>query len=302
MRLQEAAGLYDPPVLSLRGIVKRYGRVTAVDGLSLELRRGEVFGLLGPNGAGKTTTLSIAVGLVEPDAGEAVLIGADGREIGRATEARVRARIGVCPQGDALYENLTARENLVFFATVQGVARGERRARADELLGMVGLAERGGDLVRGYSDGMRRRLNLAAGLVHRPELVLLDEPTAGVDPQSRAAIYGIVEELRAARATVVYTTHSMDEAQRLCDRVAIIDHGRVLAMDTVDGLIDRYGGHAVVTVTRAAPDGEVRTETDRPLEVLAGVDMQSPTVLGVRIDRPDLERVFLSLTGRSLRD
>lgn len=291
---------YDGAVLSLRGIVKRYGKVTAVDGLSLELRRGEVFGLLGPNGAGKTTTLSIAVGLVEPDAGEAVLVGADGGELGRPTSARVRARIGVCPQGDALYENLTARENLVFFATVQGVARGERRARADELLGMVGLAERAQHKVGGFSGGMRRRLNLAAGLVHRPELVLLDEPTAGVDPHSRSAIYTIVEGLRAAGTTVVYTTHSMDEAQRLCDRVAIVDHGKVLAVDTVDGLIDRYGGHAVVTVSRA--DGDERTETERPLEVLAGVDLKSPDVMGVRIERPDLESVFLSLTGRSLRD
>jgi ABC-2 type transport system ATP-binding protein len=149
---------------------------------------------------------------------------------------------------------------------------------------------------------MRRRLNLAAGLVHKPELVLLDEPTAGVDPHSRSAIYGIVEGLRAAGTTVVYTTHSMDEAQRLCDRVAIVDHGRVLAVDTVDGLIDRYGGHAVVTVTRSPPAENLRTETDAPLAVLAGVDLHAPEVLGVRIDRPDLESVFLSLTGRSLRD
>lgn len=287
-------------MLSLRGIVKRYGKVTAVDGLSLDLQRGEVFGLLGPNGAGKTTTLSIAVGLIEPDAGEAVLVGADGGVIGRPTEARVRARIGVCPQGDALYANLSARENLVFFATVQGVARSDRRARADELLAMVGLDGRGDHAVGGYSGGMRRRLNLAAALVHRPELVLLDEPTAGVDPHSRSAIYEIVESLRSAGTTVVYTTHSMDEAQRLCDRVAIVDHGRVLAVDTVDGLIDRHGGHAVVTVSRAG--GDERTETERPLSVLAGIDLQSPEVLGVRIDRPDLERVFLALTGRSLRD
>lgn len=287
-------------MLTLRGIVKRYGRLTAVDGLSLELRRGEVFGLLGPNGAGKTTTLSIAVGLIEPDAGEAVLIGADGAEIGRPSHARVRARIGVCPQGDALYENLTARENLVFFATVQGVPKAERAARATELLAMIGLTDRADHIVAGYSGGMRRRLNLAAALVHKPELVLLDEPTAGVDPHSRSAIYAIVEALRAAGTTVVYTTHSMDEAQRLCDRVAIMDHGRVLAMDTVDALIDQYGGHAVITVS--STDGQTRTETDRPLVALAEVDLKSPDILGVRIDRPDLESVFLTLTGRSLRD
>lgn len=287
-------------MLSLRGIVKRYGKVTAVDGLSLELRRGEVFGLLGPNGAGKTTTLSIAVGLIGPDAGEAVLLGADGNAIGRPTEARVRARIGVCPQGDALYENLSARENLLFFAAVQGVPKAERRARSAELLGMIGLTDRADHRVVGYSGGMRRRLNLAAALVHRPELVLLDEPTAGVDPHSRSAIYAIVEGLRAAGTTVVYTTHSMDEAQRLCDRVAIMDHGKVLAVDTVDALIDRHGGHTVVTVSRVG--GDERTETERPLAVLAGVDLHSPEVLGVRIDRPDLESVFLSLTGRSLRD
>lgn len=287
-------------MLTLRGIVKRYGRLTAVDGLSLELRRGEVFGLLGPNGAGKTTTLSIAVGLIEPDAGEAVLIGADGAEIGRPSHARVRARIGVCPQGDALYENLTARENLVFFATVQGVAKAVRGTRAAELLAMIGLTDRADHTVGGYSGGMRRRLNLAAALVHKPELVLLDEPTAGVDPHSRSAIYGIVDALRAEGTTVVYTTHSMDEAQRLCDRVAIMDHGRVLAMDTVDALIDQYGGHAVVTVS--STDGQTRTETDRPLAALAEVDLKSPDILGVRIDRPDLESVFLTLTGRSLRD
>lgn len=298
--MSRADDLYDRPVLSLRGIVKRYGRVTAVDGLSLELRRGEVFGLLGPNGAGKTTTLSIAVGLIAPDAGEAVLVAADGAELGSPMSASVRSRVGICPQADALYEHLSARENLVFFATVQGVGRAERGSRADELLGMVGLTDRSGDRVGGYSGGMRRRLNLAAALVHKPELVLLDEPTAGVDPHSRSAIYDIVEALRASGTTVVYTTHSMDEAQRLCDRVAIMDHGRVLAVDTVDGLIDQYGGHAVVTVSRSG--GDERTETERPLEVLAGVDLKSPDIMGVRIDRPDLERVFLSLTGRSLRD
>jgi ABC-2 type transport system ATP-binding protein len=287
-------------MLTLRGIVKRYGRLTAVDGLSLELRRGEVFGLLGPNGAGKTTTLSIAVGLIEPDAGEAVLIGADGVSLGRPSHAGVRARIGVCPQGDALYENLTARENLVFFATVQGVPKAERTARAAELLEMIGLTDRADHRVLGYSGGMRRRLNLAAALVHKPELVLLDEPTAGVDPHSRSAIYAMVEGLRTAGTTVVYTTHSMDEAQRLCDRVAIMDHGKVLAQDTVDALIDRFGGHAVVTVSRT--DGQTRTETDHPLSALAGVDLQSADTLGVRIDRPDLESVFLALTGRSLRD
>jgi ABC-2 type transport system ATP-binding protein len=287
-------------VLSLRGIVKRYGKVTAVDGLSLELRRGEVFGLLGPNGAGKTTTLSIAVGLVRPDSGEAVLLAVDGSVIGRPTEARVRARIGVCPQRDALYERLTARENLEFFGSVQGVARAERRNRANDLLAMVGLEDRGGHAVAGFSGGMRRRLNLAAALVHRPELVLLDEPTAGVDPHSRTAIFSIVEGLKSAGTTVVYTTHAMHEAQRLCDRVAVMDHGRILAVDTVDGLIDRHGGHAVVTVSRVG--GEERVETDQPLATLAGLDLKSPEVLGVRVDRPDLEGVFLALTGRSLRD
>jgi ABC-2 type transport system ATP-binding protein len=287
-------------VLTLTGVRKAFGSTVAVDGLSLQVRAGEVFGFLGPNGAGKTTTISIAIGLLAPDAGTVDLGGH-----GSPTLPAVRARIGIAPQALALYDGLSARENLEFFARLYGVPSADRRRRADELLALVGLADRAGHRVATYSGGMKRRINLAAALVHDPPLVLLDEPTAGVDPQSRNAILDIVRSLRDRGRTVVYTTHYMEEAQRLCDRVAIIDHGRLLACGTVDELIGRHGGESLVTVQHGAGlEGEPREErfhTSEPIGELTR-RMAGGGVVGVKIDRPSLESVFLQLTGRSLRD
>ncbi len=284
-------------MLKLHDLRKSFGKTVAVDGLSLEVRRGEVFGLLGPNGAGKTTTIHMAVGLLRPDSGTVTLEG-----LGAPTDPAVRARIGVAPQALAIYDELSGAENLRFFGRLYGLAGTALEERVAGLLEFTGLTEKGRQSVAGYSGGMKRRLNLAAAMVHEPDLLMLDEPTAGVDPQSRNALFDMVAALRKQGKTIVYTTHYMEEAQRLCDRVAIIDHGRCLALDSVERLIDAHGGRSVVTVQRAA--GESRTETDDPVrESQAAMgNGASGAVLGVRIERPNLESVFLALTGRSLRD
>ena len=266
----------------------------AVDDLSLEIERGEVFGLLGPNGAGKTTTVNMAVGLLEPDAGSIKL-----DESGQPTHPDVRAKIGVAPQTLALYEDLSGEENLAFFGKIQGLTGKRLKDRIAWCLDFVDLAERRRDRVKTYSGGMQRRLNLAIALIHDPPLLLLDEPTVGVDPQSRNAIFEKIEVMRKEGRTVVYTTHYMEEAQRLCDRVGILDHGKLLALDTVQGLIDVHGGKSIVVAERA--DGDLRIETDDPMAELARLQDEGD-LLRFRVEGPDLEGVFLNLTGRHLRD
>lgn len=265
-----------------------------MDGLSLEIRRGEVFGLLGPNGAGKSTTIGMCVGVLRPDAGE-VSVG----EWGSPTRAAAREHIGLAPQSIALYDNLTARENLSFFGSLYGLKGRVLSERVERLLSTVGLSDRAGSRVGGFSGGMKRRLNLAAALVNDPSLVLLDEPTAGVDPQSRNALFEQVRALKDAGKTVVYTTHYMEEAQRLCDRIAVIERGRLLALGGVDELIARHGGESTVVVQRA--EGESVVRTGEPLAELQRA-LGSEGVISARVERPNLESVFLNLTGRSLRD
>ncbi|MBS0195678.1 MAG: ABC transporter ATP-binding protein [Planctomycetes bacterium] len=282
-------------MLRLTQLRKSFGALTAVDSLSLEVRRGEVFGLLGPNGAGKSTTIGMAVGLIAPDSGTVELEG-----VGAPTDAAVRKHLGVAPQSLALYDDLSGEENLKFFGRVYGLASTVLRDRTSAVLEMVGLSPRRKDRVGGYSGGMKRRLNLAVALMHDPPMLLLDEPTAGVDPQSRNNILDLVRQLAGQGRTIIYTTHYMEEASRLCDRVGIIDRGRLLAMGTVSELVASHGGKSVVAVTREG-QGEERIETDDPVREIAHV-FAAGTVQGVRIDRPDLESVFLSLTGRRLRD
>jgi ABC-2 type transport system ATP-binding protein len=279
-------------MLTLRAIRKQFGPTVAVDGLSLEVGAGEVFGLLGPNGAGKSTTIAIATGLLAPDSGRVDILG-----LGSPTARTVRAHLGLAPQEITLYGELTARENLMFFARLYRVR--DARRRVDELLARVELDARANDRVAAFSGGMKRRLNLAAALVHDPKVVLLDEPTAGVDPQSRARILELVRELAREGRTIVYTTHYMEEAARICDRVCIVDHGRMLDLGTVSGLIARHGGRTAVTVERDGAEERVLT-----LDPVGEVSRQLATggVTGVRVERPDLETVFLSLTGRSLRE
>ena len=282
------------PVLELQDLSKHFGTIRAVDGLSLDIREGEIFGLLGPNGAGKTTVVNMAVGLMRPDSGTVALKG-----MGPPTDPAVRARIGVAPQALAIYEDLSGEENLRFFGTLQGLSPKTLAKRVAWVLDFVDLTERSRDRVKTYSGGMKRRLNLAIALVHDPDLLLLDEPTVGVDPQSRNAIFDRIETMRDEGRTVVYTTHYMEEAQRLCDRVGIIDHGKLLALDTVEGLIRAHGGTSVIYVDRGR--GEERHETQEPMRELVKIH-EGGDVLRFRVDTPDLECVFLNLTGRHLRD
>lgn len=290
-------------VLALHDIRRRFGSTIAVDGLSLEVRTGEVFGLLGPNGAGKSTTIAIATGLLAPDAGSVDLLG-----LGSPSNPKVRMHLGLAPQEITLYAELTARENLRFFADLYGVSNA--RVRVDALLALVELDARANDRVATFSGGMKRRLNLAAALVHDPKLVLLDEPTAGVDPQSRNRILELVRRLAGEGKTVLYTTHYMEEAAKICDRVGIVDHGRMLDVGTVADLVARHGGQSAVTIERDGAEERILT-ADPVAEVArqfarANSDRErgevGREVTGLRIERPDLETVFLSLTGRSLRE
>lgn len=281
-------------MLRLHEVRKSYGSVEALRGVTLSVRPGEVLSLLGPNGAGKSTAIGIATGLMAPDAGRVEIAGVGDPRVGS-----VRAHLGVAPQDLALYEDLTALENLVFFGRLYRLERPVIEARSEELLEEFGLASRARDRVSTYSGGMKRRLNLAVALIHDPPLVLMDEPTAGVDPHSRSAILGYVRRLGEAGKAVVYSTHYMEEAQRISDRVAILDHGEVIATGSVEELIAAHGG---MTRVRQELPGEVRAvQSDEPLATLSGM-LADERTLAVHIDRPDLEGVFLNLTGRSLRD
>jgi len=281
-------------MLKLTNIRKSFGELVAVDGLVLDIREGEVFGLLGPNGAGKTTTVNIAVGLLAPDSGH-VEVGNGASPLNPAC----RSQIGVAPQALAIYEELTGEENLSFFGRLQGLSGQALKERVSWALDFAGLTDRRKERSSKYSGGMKRRLNLAAALIHDPALLFFDEPTAGVDPQSRNAIFENIQALQAEGRTVVYTTHYMEEAQRLCDRVGIIDHGRMLALDTVDGLIRTHGGQDVLVINPG--EHEERITTDDPLSELTRLKDEG-RLQTFRLDRPDLEKVFLNLTGRKLRD
>lgn len=280
-------------MLKLTSLEKSYGARKAVDGISLEVRTGEIFGLLGPNGAGKSTTVNMCAGLLAPDRGGVEMAG------GSPTRTEIRRRIGLAPQSLAIYEELTAAENVTFFAQLYGLSGAALRGRVDWALEFVELADRRRDAAGTFSGGMKRRLNLAVAVVHDPKLLILDEPTAGVDPQSRNSIFEKILELRAAGCTVIYTTHYMEEAERLCDRIAIIDHGRVLALGTLGELLDQHGGSSEILIER---DGQTqRIETSDPVGEL--VRLRDAGGLGrFRVERSTLETVFLHLTGRRLRD
>lgn len=299
-KAQKGVSEYTGAVLKLEQLRKAFGATVAVDGLSLEVRRGEVFGLLGPNGAGKSTTIGMAIGLIAPDSGTVEIEGG-----GSPRSPEVRATLGVAPQALALYDDLTARENLAFFGTMYGMASAKLRERVASVLEAVGLTARKDDRVGGYSGGMKRRLNLAAALIHDPPLLLLDEPTAGVDPQSRNNILDLVRTLAGEGRTIVYTTHYMEEASKLCDRIGIVDKGKLLALGTLDELIAKHGGKSVVVSrTAGAVDGAAeRVESDDPVREISRIlQVGGSAVREVRVERPDLEGVFLKLTGRSLRD
>ncbi|MBN1213564.1 MAG: ABC transporter ATP-binding protein [candidate division Zixibacteria bacterium] len=288
---------------------KQFNGLVAVDDVSFHIERGEAFGLLGPNGAGKTTTINMLVGVLKPDKGKVIIDGEND-----PTRMNIRNRIGNAPQSLALYDRLTAYENLAFFGKLYGLSGSRLKERIDWALDLTGLTDRRKDIVGTYSGGMQRRLNLACAMVHDPPVLLLDEPTVGVDPQSRNMIFESIEGLKKRGLTVMYTTHYMEEAQRLCDRVAIIDHGKILALDTVDNLIEEHGGVSVIEaeLDRAPGDNSalpgrlegnrLTVETRKPMEDLARLTNAGLSFTSLKVERSNLESVFLNLTGRSLRD
>ncbi|TKJ40755.1 ABC transporter ATP-binding protein [candidate division LCP-89 bacterium B3_LCP] len=281
-------------MLKLSNVHKSFNGTVAVDDCTITIQSGEVFGLLGPNGAGKTTTVNLAIGLLKPDQGS-VYIGEDGSP----AQPNIRKKIGVAPQALSLYEELTGTENLIFFGKLQGLSGKHLHERVEWALDFVSLKTRGKDLVKEYSGGMKRRLNLAIAIVHDPPLLLLDEPTVGVDPQSRNAIFDNILALRAEGRSILFTTHYMEEAQRLCDRVGIMDQGKMLALDSVDNLIKAHGGKDLVIAETATE--ELKIETDDPIAELERLK-KNTDLHRFRVERPNLESVFLNLTGRQLRD
>jgi len=301
--------------LQIDSIVKRFGEVTAVDGISLDVLERACLGLLGPNGAGKTTLIRSIVGRVRPDSGSVRVFGQP------ANSLAARKELGWVPQELALYPLLTTRENLDAFGRYQGLRGKALREAIEWCLDWASLADRADSIVKTLSGGMRRRLNMAAGLIHRPRIVLLDEPTVGVDPQSRNHIFEMVEALRGEGATVIYTTHYMEEAERLCDSIAIVDHGRIIAQGSKDDLVAQSFGtrsDVLMRLAAAAPvsaawtearggtlqDGVAHFPVDRPSDIaslLEAAARDGLDVVDLVLRRPNLESVFLQLTGRDLR-
>lgn len=313
-------------IIDVRQLHKKYKNATeeAVKGISFQIEAGEIFSLLGPNGAGKTTTLSMLACLLEPTAGEAFI---DGHSI-RNAALQVKRSLGVVPQDIALYPTLSARENLAFWGRMYGLQGHELKDRIGKVLERVGLADRADDRIETYSGGMKRRINIAVGLLHQPKVLFMDEPTVGIDPQSRRRILDMVKEFNQAGMTVLYTTHYMEEAQELSDRIGIIDHGEMIAAGTLDELTRLVGESDVVDlitdrestvaefvqalrdlpeIQQVKPEnGSLRllvTDGNACLpEIIATAIAQQVRILNVSIQEPNLEAVFLHLTGRGLRD
>jgi len=310
-----------PAAVVIQNLRRSFAGREAVQGLSLEINEGEIFGLLGPNGAGKTTTISMISTRIRPTSGDVWI---HGKHVVRDVHA-ARRLLNVAPQEESLYPLLTGEENLTFFARLYGVPRAERARRVHEALEMVSLTARKDDPVSAYSGGMRRRLNLGCALVSGPRLLLLDEPTAGVDPQSRAHIFDAVRHLRAQGMTIVYTTHYLEEAEDLCDRIAIMDEGRVVALGTLPELLALSHANEVIELRLAQPptdlerveglDGVLRVEaagnelrvfTTRAqpvLTVLCGTPaLLDQSIVTTKVTPITLENVFIELTGKDLRD
>jgi ABC-2 type transport system ATP-binding protein len=308
------------PILEVVDLHKKYGPTIALDGVGFQVEVGEIFGLLGPNGAGKTSLLSIISCLMTADAGEVRL---SGRRLNLSDRSQ-RCQIGIVPQELALYGELTGRENLTFFGELYGLDSGEIRQRVGEILAAVGLEDKADSRVNIYSGGMKRRLNLGAALVHRPKLLLLDEPTTGVDPQSRNHIFEEVRRLNGEGVTVVYTSHYMEEVQALCKRIGIMDNGRLIACDTLSGLLQKLQSSIrlrVPTVTSAfrerimqIPEVVMVEQANATLELecrdvkatlpqlIAVLNEFHVPLVSLETEEPNLERVFLFLTHRALRD
>lgn len=302
--------------LQIDTLVKRFGLITAVDGITLQLLNGECLGLLGPNGAGKSTLIRSIVGRVIPDSGRVAVFG------NPANSTVARASIGWVPQELALYPRLTCKENLESFGRYHGMPGSALKEAVAWCLDWSSLQDRANELAKNLSGGMMRRLNMAAGIIRRPALVLMDEPTVGVDPQSRNRIFEMIEELHAQGTAIIYTTHYMEEAERLCDRIAIVDHGRIIASGTNQELVEKtFATRSQVLARFTNHDGAVRAWVEqrggRLVDATAEFSVERPTeiagilddavragfeVIDVSLRRPNLESVFLHLTGRALRE
>ncbi len=314
MAVSAMTGLARP--LEVERLVKRFGELTAVDDVSLAVAPGECLGLLGPNGAGKSTLIRSIVGRVIPDGGRVAVFGS------AAASTAARMALGWVPQELAIYPRISCRENLGAFGRYYGL-HGQGLAEAIQwCLHWAALEDRGGELAKNLSGGMKRRLNMAAGMLHRPRVVLFDEPTVGVDPQSRNRIFEMIEALRAAGTALIYTTHYMEEAERLCDRIAIIDHGRIIASGTKEELVrGAFGARSQVLARFSGDEAAIAAWTERnggrmnngtaeftieqATEIARLLDDAAKAGLGlvdVSLRRPNLESVFLHLTGRELRD
>jgi len=311
-------------ILEVKDLVMKYGDFTAVKGISFDIKEGEIFSLLGPNGAGKTTTISMLSTLYTPTSGDATI---GGHSVTKEPMA-VRNLIGVVPQDLALYEDLSAKENLSFWGQMYGLSGQTLKLRVAEVLEQIGLADKARNRIKTFSGGMKRRVNIGVGLLHKPKLIFMDEPTVGIDPQSRRAILDSVKALNKQGMTVLYTTHYMEEAEELSDRVGIIDHGEMIALGTQselthqvgenDSLIlhidDSQSGAALAEVVRKIPTVLKADVTDHTVAIIApeAEDIMVPVItkaneIGIKIrsvdiKEPNLEAVFLALTGRALRD
>jgi len=309
-------------IVEVHELTKRFGELTAVDGVSFSIDQGEMFGLLGPNGAGKTTTISMISCLLTPDDGRIVVDGHDTA----SDSIGVKRSLGIVPQEIALYPTLTASENLDFWGRMYGLTGRALKQAVDDALELAGLADRSKERIETYSGGMKRRINIAAGILHKPRVLLMDEPTVGIDPQSRNHILATVKDLNAVGITVLYTSHYMEEVEYLCDRIAIMDHGTIIATGTLNELRDVVGGMDVVEVAVAgvdealvaeartiagieqidSGDGALRVLTRSSGSILGGListlESRGAHVTSVSVTEPNLESVFLHLTGKSLRD
>jgi len=308
--------------ISIQDLHKSFGETRAVQGVSFDVRQGEIFSLLGPNGAGKTTTISMLSCLLRPDAGDARVMGHS-----ISTDAMgVKSVLGVVPQEIALYEDLTARENLTFWGKMYGLRGAALKSRVDEVLDVIGLRDRANERVGKYSGGMKRRVNIGVALLHKPKVIYMDEPTVGIDPQSRRNILDSVVALKDQGMTVLYTTHYMEEAQELSDHIAIMDHGKMMASGTHAELVKLIGQQTRIDLTLSTDSGNVMAEwrniqgvervsvEDGLITVLVedsnlvlprlfeAVARHSARITSVDIQEPNLETVFLHLTGRALRD
>jgi len=307
-------------LIEVRELQKSYGDLIAVDHVSFSARAGTVFGLLGPSGACKSTTINCLSGLLKPTAGSVSVGGFD-----LASDAvKAKASLGIVPQELAIYEDLSARENLAYWGAAYGLKGDGLKQRVDHILSRIGLADRAGGLPKEYSGGMKRRLNFGCGLVHEPGVLLLDEPTVGVDPQSREHLFELVREEKAKGTCVLYTTHYMEEAEKLCDELAIIDHGKIIASGTLEALRAEFGGNDIIRLSGSferASIEPVLAELEAELLSLTAEDLMItlrdgarnlPAVLqaigstgaeirDTRLSEPNLESLFLKLTGKDLR-